>query len=407
MNILHTSDWHLGKALYRKKRYNEFENFLDWLYDTILTENIEVLLVAGDVFDTTTPSNKAQSLYYNFLVRVAASKCRYIIITAGNHDSPSFLTAPKELLGTLNVFVVGSVPEKIDDEIFVLSNEKDEKLIVCAIPYLSDRDIRKSEAGESIDEKKNKLLDGIKQHYIDICEIAEKKQKELPKNTPIIAMGHLFTAKGKTSDDDGVREIYVGSLAKINKSSFPTIIDYLALGHLHIPQLVDNSDNMRYSGSPIPMGFGESKQDKKVIKINFNAKSAEVKEISIPSFQKLRQISGDLDKIISQIEEYKSENKSIWLEIEYKGDEVASNLNQIINDAITGSKVEVLRIKNQRIIERILKSTEKEETLDKLTEYDVFEKCLDAHNILEEERIELRNTYQETIQIMNEEDVRA
>ena len=111
MKTLHTSDWHLGRSLYGRKRYEEFSAFLDWLAQTIEDEKVDALLVAGDVFDTCTPSNRAQELYYRFLCRVAASYCRHVVVIAGNHDSPSFLNAPKELLRVLNVYVLGSMTD--------------------------------------------------------------------------------------------------------------------------------------------------------------------------------------------------------------------------------------------------------------------------------------------------------
>ncbi len=404
MNILHTSDWHLGSSLYGRKRYDESKNFLDWLSQIIKNEKIDILLVSGDIFDTTTPSNKAQSLYYNFLIQIANSKCKYIVVTAGNHDSPSFLTAPKALLGALNVFVVGAVPNDLNDEVFVLSNDnKNEHIIICAIPYLSDRDIRKCEDNESLDDKKKKSENGIKQHYLDVCAIAEQKQKELNSETPIIAMGHLFTSKGKTCED-GERDIFVGTLGNINKSTFPNSIDYLALGHLHIPQLVDKMDNMRYSGSPIPMSFGEAKQQKKVIAITFEKRVPVVNEINVPCFQKIRQIRGNMDDIISKIEKYKKEETGILLEIIYKGDEIASNLKSVIDELVADSQLEVLRIQNSRIVEKIM-NREIEETLDQLTDKEVFEKCLTAHNTIEEDKIELRKTYLKAVKIMNEEDI--
>jgi exonuclease SbcD len=98
MKILHTSDWHLGRTLYGKKRYKEFAAFLDWLAQTIEEEKVDALLVAGDVFDISTPNNRAQELYYRFLCTVANSCCRHVVVIAGNHDSPSFLDAPKALL---------------------------------------------------------------------------------------------------------------------------------------------------------------------------------------------------------------------------------------------------------------------------------------------------------------------
>ena len=110
MRILHTSDWHIGRTLYGRERYGEFDAFLDWLAVRAEEENIDVLLVAGDVFDNSTPGNHAQELYYRFLCRMAVSSNRHVVVTAGNHDSPSFLNAPRELLKCLNVHVVGAPP---------------------------------------------------------------------------------------------------------------------------------------------------------------------------------------------------------------------------------------------------------------------------------------------------------
>jgi len=148
MKILHTSDWHIGRALYGRKRYEELEAFLNWLVGLIEDENIDVLLVAGDVFDNSTPGNHAQELYYRFLCRMAASSNRHVVVTAGNHDSPSFLNAPRELLKFLNVHVVGCASDPPADELIVINvPDREPRLIVCAIPYLRDREIRTAEAG--------------------------------------------------------------------------------------------------------------------------------------------------------------------------------------------------------------------------------------------------------------------
>ena len=120
MKILHTSDWHLGRTLYGRRRYEEFAAFLEWLAQVIEGQGIEALLVAGDVFDTSTPGNRAQELYYRFLCRVAASCCRHVVVIAGNHDSPTFLAAPKELLRALDIHVVGMMSEHPEDEVLVL-----------------------------------------------------------------------------------------------------------------------------------------------------------------------------------------------------------------------------------------------------------------------------------------------
>ena len=166
MKLLHTSDWHIGRTLHNRKRYDEYEAFLDWLAGIIENENIDVLLVSGDVFDNSTPGSHAQELYYRFLYRVARPTNRQVIIIAGNHDSPSFLNAPRDLLKYLNIHVIGCASEAPDDELIVLSGPDGEpRLIVCAIPYLRDRDIRTSEAGESVEDKERKIIAGIRDHY--------------------------------------------------------------------------------------------------------------------------------------------------------------------------------------------------------------------------------------------------
>ena len=150
MKLLHTSDWHLGRALYGRKRYEEHEGFLDWLAALIEGNDIDVLLVAGDVFDNGTPSNRAQEMYYRFLCRVTAAPHRHVVITAGNHDSPSFLNAPRELLKFLNIHVVGFASDSPAEEAIAIAGPNNEvRLIVCAIPHLRDRDIRTAEAGET------------------------------------------------------------------------------------------------------------------------------------------------------------------------------------------------------------------------------------------------------------------
>ncbi len=183
MKILHTSDWHIGRSLYGRKRYDESASFLDWLAKLLESQSIDALIVSGDIFDTTTPSNRAQQIYYKFLCRVAASSCRHVVIIAGNHDSPSFLNAPKELLLALNVHVVGSITQNLEDEVIVLSDSSDvPQAIVCAVPYLRDRDIRVVKPGESMEEKSGSLIKGVRRHYSDIGKIVDEKLKEYLKN---------------------------------------------------------------------------------------------------------------------------------------------------------------------------------------------------------------------------------
>ncbi len=409
MRVLHTSDWHIGRTLYGRKRYEEFEAFLAWLVETIQQNAIDVLLIAGDVFDTSAPSNRAQELYYRFLCRAAAaSSCRHVIIIAGNHDSASFLNAPKELLKALDVHVIGSSTEAPEDEVLVLRNEQDApELIVCAVPYLRDRDIRMAEAGESVEDKERKLIEGIRTHYATVAALAEQRRKELGADIPIVAMGHLFTAGGQTVEGDGVRELYVGSLAHVAAKIFPACFDYLALGHLHVPQKVNGSEIIRYSGSPLPMGFGEAKQQKSVCQVEFHSMAASVQLINVPVFQKLERVKGDWDGISNRILELSAMGSQGWLEIIYEGDEVIGDLRERLEVAISGTPMEILRIKNSRIIDRVLGQIHEEETLDDLNVNDVFERCLAVHGVPEDQWPELLRAYQETVLSLYEDDLQA
>ncbi|WP_027389321.1 exonuclease SbcCD subunit D C-terminal domain-containing protein [Chrysiogenes arsenatis] len=399
MKILHTSDWHLGRTLCNKKRYAEFATFLEWLADTMEREFIEVLLIAGDIFDTTVPSHRAQELYYRFLCRIAASSCRHVVIIAGNHDSPTFLNAPRDLLRALDVHIIGHATTPIEEEVIVLTDRQQQpELIVCAVPYLRDRDIRQVEAGESAAAKDQKLLDGIRQHYASVAQSAEQKQKQSNRSLPIVAMGHVFTAGGKTHDGDGVRELYVGSLAHVTSGIFPEIFDYVALGHLHVPQSVGGIDRIRYSGSPLAMGFGEAKQQKSVTLVALTPRTPPVVQlVPVPSFQKLERVSGDFDTLCNALRELVQTDISIWVEVIYNGTTAIGDLQVQLDMVVAGSKVEILRIKNQRNLSHSLTPTIPYETLDDLSIDEVFLRCLVQHGIAEDEHPSLQRTYQEAV----------
>ncbi len=409
MKILHTSDWHIGRNLYGRRRYEEFESFLNWLSGLIHTEQINVLVVAGDIFDNTTPSNRAQELYYQFLKRAAASQCRHIVIIGGNHDSPSFLNAPKQILKFLNIHIIGAALPEIEKQILVLKDDTGKaELIVVAVPYLRDRDIRSVETGESVQDKDDKIIKGISAHYTKVCKIAEQINNNLDKKVPVIATGHLFAAGGKVAKGDGVRELYIGSLAGIGADIFPEFIDYVALGHLHSAQKVAGIDHIRYSGSPVPMGFGEALQKKKVLVVDFFNSDASIKEVIVPVFQRLSQVKGSLDQINEKIKELKQDNLPVWVEIIYNGEEIPADLRNFVDEMIAESKIEVLRIKNERKIDGILKAQDDKnsdnlKSLDEMDETEVFKQCMDINNIPETQQKELSDAFSMIIKDMVEE----
>ncbi|MBA2369958.1 MAG: exonuclease SbcCD subunit D C-terminal domain-containing protein [Candidatus Protochlamydia sp.] len=383
MKILHTADWHIGQHLHSRKRYHEFEQFFKWLVAKIDAEAFDVLLVAGDVFDTTTPSNYAQELYNNFLAEISKTACRHVVITGGNHDSPSLLNAQRNVFKLLQIHVVGNAEDCPKDEVLLLhdSNGKPE-LIVCAVPYLRDRDIRKSEPGETLEEKGKKLIEGVRLHYAEVCDEAVRLQKSLHQWVPIIAMGHLFTAGGKTTDGDGVRDLYVGSLGHIHAEIFPACIDYLALGHLHAPQMVGGKDFMRYSGSPLPLNFSEACQDKEIVSVEFAGKQITVEGVKIPCFQALKRIRGDWEYIFNEIAKAKEAGSKAFLELIYTGAEfIDSTLSSKLEVCIEGSSMEILKINNERKRDRILAEGEITASLDDLQPIDVFKSLLEAEMI--------------------------
>ena len=403
MKFLHTSDWHLGRTLYGKRRLEDFTAFLTWLKNCIDEENITLLLIAGDVFDTTTPSNSAQKLYYQFLCDVAQSKCEHIVIIGGNHDSPSFLNAPKQLLSAINVHVIGAASDNIDDEIIIATKDGMPQALVCAVPYLRDKDIRKIEAGESAETKQKKLVAGIENHYQEVRVKALEKRDALHPSLPIIGMGHLFTTGGKVQEDDGVRDLYVGNLAKIHASTIAEDFHYLALGHLHVPQRVDGKETIRYCGSPIPMGFGEAQQTKKIIIGEFNTSGElSLTDKDIPSFQKLAQISGSLEEILTAISNYALQEISLWLEVRYTGKTAIHDLRAKIEDACIGTQIEVLRIHNTFIRHHVLQSLESEEKLDDLSPKEVFTRCLVSHE--KDDAEELLHNFSEILTSVLEKD---
>ena len=495
LTLLHTSDWHLGRRLYGKPRYDEFKQFLDWQLQTLREQKVDVLLIAGDIFDTTAPSNQAQNLYYDFLSQVCHTDCRHVIIVAGNHDSASFLEAPKQLLKAFNIHIIGSMTDTPTDEVITLSDKSEQpELIVMAVPYLRDRDVRTVGHGERLEDKERKLTQGIKAHYAQIADIAIAQQAQLhakyKRSIPIVATGHLFTVGGQTMEGDGVRDLYVGSLGSIGAEIFHPQIDYVALGHLHIPQAVGGQPHIRYAGSPIAMGFGESRQQKQVHLLRFDADpdllsqplqtltiqkkplvsaptpvkkrksvshasmdlfadealpessmleainteaaiNAEadaqashkaqydtpsyplsgqpyniaklsdttlLQSLPVPVFQSIQTLKGDWQTIKTSLHSLKKSQQSVWLEVVYDGQEVVGDLSEKIAELVKDSRLEVLRIKNQQKRDQVMQSQRMDESLEELNPTQVFERCLIAHQVLEEQKPILWSRYTEVLE---------
>ena len=419
MKILHTSDWHLDCRLYDRRRANEHQAFLNWLCQTVIDRNIDVLIVSGDVYDNRTPTLESRQMYLDFLNQLiddrinGKSRCRSVIVTAGNHDSPLFLETDRQILKRLNITVAAKEPELVVIPTMGSGKPDDMPAIVAAIPFLSDVELRKSVDGESASERSQRLMEGIRSVYQTCAQQAEEKKQELLQNSsfvPVIATGHLF-AQGASSlgADGGERDIYVGTLEKFPAGDFPSAFDYIALGHLHVPQVVGGQERIQYSGSPIPIGFGEANQTKRVVEVQWTADGRQtVTSIETPCFQKLVQISEKEKSLIEQkvsqlVNDCQQNNQNVWLEILYRGSEAIGMFDQKIDEILANSSVTLLAFKWLGTRETGISRQFKGETLRSLNPVDVFQRTLTSYKIPEEERDDLINMYKEILeQVINE-----
>lgn len=398
MKILHTSDWHIGHTLYTKKRLEEHRRFLEWLGTLIEEREIGALIISGDVFDTGAPGGAAQALYYDFLTSVMDTGCSTVVITSGNHDSPRMLEAPAGLLKSLHIHVVG-LPRNPQDHVIALHGSDGEvHALCCGVPYLRKNEmVRIDDNGVTGD---GKIAAAVRAFYRSVTDAAVAKRKALGTDVPIVATGHLFAAGAQTMGGDGVRDLYVGSLGQVGADVFPDEIGYVALGHIHGHQTVAGKKHIRYSGSPLPMSFSEIGRDKCVIEIDTDGMGIEV--IDVPIFQKLVRISGDYAEIMDELEKIADED--VWAEVTYTGEEAQASLTYDISEAVKGRRAEVLGIRNNQMMRRILKAEDTEQTLETMSVQDVFLKCLDTQTLGEKARGEMIACFNEIAAEVEERD---
>ncbi|AGS58735.1 TPA: exonuclease subunit SbcD [Proteus mirabilis] len=409
MRIIHTSDWHLGQYFFTKTRAQEHQQFLDWLLAQIREQQVDAVIVAGDIFDTGSPPSYARELYNRFVVAIRDTQCQLIIL-GGNHDSVATLNESKSLLACLNTTVIANVhTETPQAPIILYQKNHTPGALLCAIPYLRPRDMINSKSGQSGADKQGALKEAIADYYQRQYQAALDLRKQLNVNIPIIATGHLTTIGASVSDS--VREIYIGTLEAFNATLFPPF-DYIALGHIHRPQRVNKSGHIRYSGSPIPLSFDESAQQKSVCLIDFEQdKLAEMTLLAIPEFQLLRTLSGSLQEIATQLEklatQYNEMDTTIWLDIEVSTQDYLSDIQTRIQELTQSPLFEVIVLRRARKQRQALMQNEKE-TLTELTVYDVFERRLAQHQFeTEEDKTRLTTLFKQAVEMAEQEDNNA
>lgn len=283
MRLLHTSDWHLGQDFHRHDRTFEQQNFLEWLVNTLCETRIDVLLIAGDVYDVANPSASAQRLFYEFLVE-AKRRCPGLktVLVAGNHDSGARLEAPAELLRSLDVHVVGRLQSTAEGVVgsseFVVplfdpSVSSQQPFAVClAIPFLKSADVQWP--GDRLS-----YTEAVVRTYLQVIAHARSRYG---RDVPLIALGHLH-ATGGLSSQDSERRLVIGGEEAVPLAQLATELSYLALGHLHLAQRVGGHEHLRYSGSPLPMSFSELNYPHQVVLVDIAGTGAvEIQSLRVP-----------------------------------------------------------------------------------------------------------------------------
>lgn len=336
MKIIHTADWHLGQTFFDYDRKAEHLVFLDWLKGKIRELSVDVLLIAGDIFDSPNPSAESQRMYYHFLRDIITENPGLqIIIIAGNHDSAARLEAPNPLLESMNITVRGIIKRldngEIDFNNLIIPLNKGGHCL--AVPYLRQGDYPDAET----------YAQGVQRMYETLYDIAKSK------NGPIIAMGHLQATGSEISENDRSERTIIGGLECVSPTSFAKEITYTALGHLHRAQRVSSRENVRYAGTPLPMSFAErnNKQGITFIEISDETKidriefDVPIKLLSIPTepmllTEVLNEISKLPDGDINMVSPY--------LEIKILITEPEPSLRHQIEEALKTKSVRLARI---------------------------------------------------------------
>jgi len=371
MRILHTSDWHLGKRLFKLDRSPEHALFLSWLLKTLIENEIDLLVVAGDNFDTPTPPHQSLEMFYDFLHRVSTETQTQTLIIAGNHDSGLLLEAPSKILAPHRVKVWGKLsPDPADH--WLSLDIKGEKLDVCAIPFFRSYELLPNGEGDAL-------------------SVLKKYLSKLRTSPQLLILHHLagiFEAAGSEQ---------VITLSGVD--SIPTEVieafDYVALGHIHKPQKIGKT--AYYSGSPIPMRFSETHQ-KSVMLLELKKGKLDINKIEIPLSRALHIIKADESNWREKINQLENQTKlTPMVEVQLTLTQPIMGLIDEIKDAVSKKDMELLSyLPNYSGIE---KKERRHERLFELSPLEVFQefykyKYPDAPEV----PTDLKNDFKELIQ---------
>lgn len=401
MRLLHTSDWHLGQHFMGKSRQAEHQALIDWLLITCEAQQVDAVVIAGDVFDTGAPPSYARELYNQLVLRLHEASVGLLVL-GGNHDSPAVLGESKALLARLGTHVVPAADDPAAQLLLLNRRDGTPGCIACAIPFIRPRDVLTSSAGQSGEEKQAALLNAIAEHYTARYQEALALQAQLAATgqalLPIIATGHLTTVGASASES--VREIYVGALEAFPTAAFPPVA-YLALGHIHRPQQVGGQAHCRYSGSPLPLSFDEAGQSKEMLLVELQDGETRVTPLAVPRFQALVALECTLAELPARIGAAAAQgdfSHPAWLEVTIAADDYLPDLPARVQAVCEGLPVEVLRIRKARSQRSAQLLSEANETLDELSPDEVFARRLAQETLSEEQHAALSARYQSVYQ---------
>ncbi|MCA1248743.1 exonuclease SbcCD subunit D C-terminal domain-containing protein [Massilia sp. MS-15] len=365
MRLLHTSDWHLGQTLHTYDRSYEHGCFLDWLVETLARERIDVLLIAGDIFDNANPSAAAHRQLYRFLQRAKARVPHLqVVVIAGNHDSPGRLEAPTPLLeahGTVVVGNVGRTPEGAIDleRLLVPLRGRDGQVAAwcLAVPFLRPGDLPRAPAQQdpgaaADDDAPDPYLHGSALLYRQAYALARAR---CGADQAIIAMGHCHMVDGQSSQDSE-RRIVIGGTEALPASMFDPDLAYVALGHLHLAQRVGGHERRRYCGSPLPLSFSEVGYQHQVLCIELEGRQAtSVTPLPVPRAVQLLRVPArpaPLEEVLAALEALELPDaappQQPFLEVRVLLDGPEPGLRSRLEAALEGKPVRLAKIEPTR-----------------------------------------------------------
>jgi exonuclease SbcD len=289
--FLHTSDWHLGKKLYRLDRLPEQESFLDDLINICKTENITHLLLAGDIFDSPQPPHKALLLWTHFLSRLITETKTKLWAIAGNHDSSLLIDMPQSLIDSKRIILRGQISKNPEDHWI-----EDEEFHLCLLPYFRPHEIINWATYFNLkaDSTDLELIKDILKNFFKLKSSSSK---------PKIFLGHHLFGEYEYSGSEQI--VYLSGLESISLDWLGDFT-YCALGHIHKPQTVRKNNPLAiYSGSPLSLRFKETFK-KRMVKIK-TLSPLEIENHNLPNHRDLKSIHTTLLNWEKDFSDYKNQ----------------------------------------------------------------------------------------------------